>query len=183
MGEARRHSSIAVAAAVLGSAMSVGAAQARAAGVNLLEDATGIPAALQKAVGGKVIVYTLTLYDDNAIVDVQEADHKENIDRYKYRDGAFGKPAPVTMHGRYAQKDLDAAVFPLESIDFSLVPKIIADARQHLAMPDGKAGGLTLKSGKAYRQPYWHVGLSNDRQIGAVEYDLKGRTLKVMEKR
>jgi hypothetical protein len=182
MGEVGRHSSIAAAAAVLASAMFVGAAQAHAAGVNLLEDATGIPAALQKAVGGKVIVYTLTLYDDNATVDVQEADHKENIDRYKYRDGAFGKAAPVTMHGRYTQKDLDAAIFPLESIDFSLVPKMIADARQQLAMPDGKAGGLTLKSGRPYRQPHWSVLVSDARHTGAVDYDLKGRKLGTFKK-
>ena len=160
-----------------------GAPRAGAAAGGLLEDATGIPGALQKAIAGKVIVYTLTLYDDNAIVDVQQADHKENIDRYTYRDGAVGKAVPVKMHGRYTQADLDAAVFPLESIDFSLVPRMIADARKQLAMPDGKAGGLTLKNGRAHHQPYWHIGLSNDRQIGAVEYDLKGRQLKVMAKR
>jgi hypothetical protein len=154
-----------------------------AATVNLLADATDIPAALRKAIPGKIMVYTLTLYDDNAIVDIQEADHRENIDRYTFRNGAFGKGVPVTMHGRYTQKDLDAAVFALESIDFSLVPKMIADARQQLAMPDGKAGGLTLKNGRAHHQPYWHVGLMNDRQNGAVEYDLKGRQLKVMAKR
>jgi len=174
MGRAVTSSSFAMALAV-----SVGAS---AAAVNLLADATGIPVALQKAIPGKVMVYTLTLYDDNASVDVQEAGHKENIDRYHYRNGAFGKAVPVTMHGRYTQKDLDAAVFPLESIDFSLVPKMIVDAKQQLAMPDGKAGGLTLKSGRPHHQPYWHIGLSNDRHIGAVEYDLKGRKLTTFKK-
>ena len=158
-------------------------ARAAGAAVNLQEDASAIPAALHAAIPGKVIVYTLTLSPDEATVDVQEADKKENIDRYRFRDGAFDKGRPVTMHGRYTQKDLDAAVFPLEAIDFGQVPKMIADARQRLAMPDGKPGTLTLKSGKPHHQPYWHVGFSNDRQVGAVEYDLKGRMLKVMEKR
>jgi hypothetical protein len=86
------------------------------------------------------------------------------------------------MRGRYTQKDLDAAVFPLESIDFSLVPKMIADARQLLAMPDGKTNAVFLESGRPHKKPFWHVGVTDDRHHGAVTYDLKGRKLSTFKK-
>jgi hypothetical protein len=58
---------------------------------------------------------------------------------------------------------------------------MIADARQQLGMPDGKTSALTLKSGPDGVR--WHAGVMSDRQVGAVEYDLKGRKIKVMAKR
>jgi len=169
-------------AMVISGLVSIGAEQAAAATGNLLQHATDVPVALRKAISGPIMVYKLTLSKVSAEVDVQDSAKKENIDRYEYDHGGFGKPRPVTMRGRYTQKDLDAAVFPLESIDFSLVPKMIADARQLLAMPDGKTTAVFLESGRPHKRPYWHVGVSNDRHHGAVTYDLKGRKLSTFKK-
>jgi hypothetical protein len=167
---------------VLAAALSGAAAGAADARVNLLQDATNVPVALRKAITGPVMVYKLTLSEVSVEVDVQDSVKKENIDRYEYDNGGFGKPRPVTMRGRYTQKDLDAAVFPLESIDFSLVPKMIADARQLLAMPDGKTTTLFLESGRPHKKPFWHVGVTDARHHGAVTYDLKGRKLSTFKK-
>jgi hypothetical protein len=171
------HSLIVMALSLVSGPASTGAEAADTASVNFLQDATDVPVALRKAIPGPIMVYKLKLSEVSAAVDVQDSAKKENIDRYEYDRGGFGKPRPVTMHGHYTQKDLDAAVFPLESIDFSLVPTMIADARQRLAMPDGKTTALFLESGRPHRKPFWHVGVTDARHHGAVTYDLKGRKL------
>ena len=119
----------------------------------------------------------LTLYKDSATLDVQDPKRKENIDRYSYRDGKLDLPEPVKLSGDYTQADLDAGVFPLESIDFKLIPAMIMDAKSRLKMPDGKVTVLTLKRGDPDFNQYdvrWHVGVSDARHTGSVEYDLQG---------
>ena len=182
MGHAGTRSLIVAALTVLSGAASTRAQAADTAKVNFLQDATGIPVALRKAISGPIMVYKLNLSELSAEVDVQDSAKKENIDRYEYEKDGFGKPRPVTLRGRYTQKALDAAVFPLESIDFSLVPKMIADARQLLAMPDGKTNAVFLESGRPHKKPFWHVGVTDARHHGAVAYDLKGRKLSTSKK-
>jgi len=144
--------------------------------VNLFEDASDFTAQLRKAVPGRVMIDELTLYQDSATLDVQDPRRKENIDRYSYRDGKLKEPEPVKLSGDYTQADLDAGVFPLESIDFKLIPTMIEDAKTRLKMPDGKVTVLTLKRGFPFNDEVrWHVGVTDARHTGSVEYDLKGR--------
>jgi hypothetical protein len=147
--------------------------------VDLFVDASDLVAQLKKAVAGHVMIDELTLYRDSASLDIQDPKRKENIDRWKYRDGKLAfPPDPVKLSGDYTQADLDAGVFPLESIDFALIPAMIEDAKTRLKMPDGKVTVLTLKRGDPDFNQYdvrWHVGVSDARHTGSVEYDLKGR--------
>jgi hypothetical protein len=144
--------------------------------VNLFEDASDLTAQLRKAINGRVMVDELTLYEDSASLDIQDPRRKENIDRYSYRDGKLKAPEPVKLSGDYTQADLDAAVFPLESIDFKLIPVMLRDARERLKMPDGKTTSLTLKRGFPFNDEVrWHVSVTDARHSGSVEYDLKGR--------
>src|SRR5687768_12225307 len=152
------------------------AAPQKAPAVDLLVDASDLPVQIKKAVAGKVMVHELTLYDKYAKLHIQDPRRKENLDEYTYRDGKVGEPTPVKLSGDYTQEDLDAYCFPLDSVDFGLVPVMIQDARQRLKMPDGKTSTLTLKRGWPFNNDVrWYVGVSDARHTGMVQYDLKGR--------
>jgi hypothetical protein len=167
---------LAVAALALLSAPPSAAPSQKAPAVNLLVDASDLPIQIRKAVAGKVMVHELTLYDKYAKLQIQDPRKKENLDEYTYRDGKVEEPIPVKLSGDYTQEDLDAYCFPLDSVDFSLVPVMVQDAKQRLKMPDGKASVLSLKRGWPFNNDVrWHVGVSDARHTGMVEYDLKGR--------
>ena len=167
--------------AALAASRPAGAAPEKPA-VDLFHDASDFTAQLRKAVPGRVMIDELTLYKDSATLDVQDPKRKENIDRYSYRDGKLDLPEPVKLSGDYTQADLDAGVFPLESIDFKLIPTMIEDARTRLKMPDGKVTVLTLKRGFPFNDEVrWHVGVTDARHTGSVEYDLKGRKKSVFK--
>ena len=160
--------------AVLAAAPPAGAAPEKPE-VDLFHDASDFTAQLRKAVPGRVMIDELTLYEDSATLDVQDPKRKDNIDRYSYRDGKLDLPEPVKLSGDYTQADLDAGVFPLESIDFKLIPAMIMDAKSRLKMPDGKVTVLTLKRGfPFYNDVRWQVGVSDARHTGSVWYDLGG---------
>jgi hypothetical protein len=155
-------------------------AAAKVPAVNLFEDASDVPVQIRKAVAGKVMISELTLSDDYVEMQIQDPKRKENLDEYTYRDGKIGEPIPVKISGDYTQEDLDASLFPLESVDFGLVPTMILDAKQRLKMPDGKAGILTLKRGWPFHNEVrWMVSVSDARHTGMVQYDLKGRKKEV----
>ena len=154
------------------------AAPEPAAAIDLFTDASDLVAKLQKAIPGRVMIDELTLYRDSATLDIQDPKRKENLDRYKYRDGKLSLPQPVKLSGDYTQADLDAGMFPLESIDFKLIPSMIEDAKTRLKMPDGKVTVLTCKRGDPDFNQFdvrWHIGVSDARHTGSVEYDLKGK--------
>jgi len=167
---------LAVAALAALSAPSPAAPSQKAPAVNLLADASDLPVQIRKAVGGKVMVHELTLSGQYAKLHIQDPRRKENLDAYTYRDGKVDEPIPVKLSGDYTQEDLDAYCFPLESVDFSLVPTMIQDAKQRLKMPEGKTSTLTLKRGWPFNNDVrWYVGVTDARHTGMVEYDLKGR--------
>jgi hypothetical protein len=156
-----------------GPARTAGAAPAT---VNLFEDATGLVAQLRQAISGPILIKEISLYESHAALDVQDSRKKENVDRYKYEDGAFGKPVPVTMRGHYTQKDLDASVTPLEAIDFGLIPGMIQEVRKHYKLPDAKPELVTLKKGgPLHHEVRWHVVIRDERHTESDEFDLKGR--------
>jgi hypothetical protein len=152
--------------------------KAKAPAIDLFTDASDLTAKLRKAVKGRVMIDEMTLYRDSANLFIQDPNRKENLDSYSYRDGKLELPEPVKLSGDYTQADLDAGVFPLESVDFTLIPTMIEDAKTRLKMPDGKVTVLTLKRGDPDFNQFdvrWHVGVSDARHTGSVEYDLKGK--------
>jgi hypothetical protein len=152
----------------------------KAPAVNLFEDATDVPVQIRKAIAGKVMISELTLSDTYVKMQIQDPKRKENLDEYTYRDGKMDEGIPVKISGDYTQEDLDGSLFPLESLDFGLVPTMIQDAKQRLKMPDGKAGILTVKRGWPFHNEVrWMVSVSDARHTGMVEYDLKGRKKEV----
>jgi hypothetical protein len=169
---------LAVAALALAGAVATAAPQPKAPAVDLFVDASDLTAQLRKAVKGRVMIDELTLYRDSATLFIQDPNRRENLDAYKYSNGKLQPPEPVKLSGDYTQASLDADMFPLESVDFTLIPTMIEDAKTRLKMPDGKVTVLTLKRGDPDFNQYdvrWHVGVSDARHTGSVEYDLKGR--------
>jgi len=153
-------------------------ASAKVPAVDLFTDASDFTAQLRKAVKGRVMIDEMTLYRDSANVYVQDPNRKENLDSYDYRDGKLKLPEPVKLSGDYTQASLDAGMFPLESIDFTIINTMIEDAKTRLKMPDGKVTVLTLKRGDPDFNQFdvrWHVGVTDARHTGSVEYDLKGK--------
>ena len=168
-----------LALAALAPAARAVAAPDKAHAVDLFVDASDLVAQLRKAVKGRVMIDELTLYRDSAKLFIQDPNRKENLDAYIYRDGKLKlPPEPVKLSGDYTQASLDADMFPLDSIDFTLITTMIEDAKTRLKMPDGKVTVLTLKRGDPDFNQYdvrWHIGVTDARHTGSVEYDLKGK--------
>ena len=155
-------------------------AAAKVPAVNLFEDATDVPVRIRKAIAGRVMISELHLYDKYVKMQIQDPKRKENLDEYTYRDGKMDEGIPVKISGDYTQEDLDGSMFPLESVDFGLVPTMIQDAKQRLKMLDGAPGSLSLKRGWPFHNEVrWMVSIKDARHMGFVEYDLKGRKKEV----
>lgn len=147
-----------------------------AAGGSLFDDPGNLAAELRKAISGPILVKEVEIHDTHASFDVQESQNKENIDRYRYEDGAFRKPVPVKMFGHYTQKDLDASVTPVDAIDFGLIPRMIQEVQKHHKLPDAKPALVTLKKGGPLHHEWrWHVVIRDARHTESDEFDLKGR--------
>jgi len=155
-------------------------AAAKVPAVNLFEDATDVPVQIRKAIEGRVMISELHLYDTYVKMQIQDPKRKENLDEYTYRDGKMDEGIPVKISGDYTQEDLDGSMFPLESVDFRLVPTMIQDAKTRLKMPDGQPGSLSIKRGWPFHNEVrWMVSIKDARHMGFVEYDLKGRKKEV----
>lgn len=61
------------------------------------------------------------------------------MDRYTLRAGAVGAGDPVWLHGPLkTAKDVDEAALDLATVDFAMLPRMLAEATAQLPTADGK---------------------------------------------
>jgi hypothetical protein len=88
-------------------------------------------AAIEKRVGvSPARVREVLIYPDYMIVEAQDPNLPDHLDRYTWRDDAVDPPEPVHVSG--PQADIDAALFPSSAVDFGAVPRIARAAERRL---------------------------------------------------
>jgi hypothetical protein len=121
----------------------------------------------------------LTIYDKYAIFEAQNPKNKDHVDRYTYRDGEVGDSDPVSLGSD--KKKLDSILFPLDSVDLTMIPGLVERARTALKdVENGKASHIIIEKGSFGRgEPVIRVYISGERDSGYVEYSLKGQQKRV----
>jgi hypothetical protein len=147
--------------------------------VDYFADATSIPGAFQAAIGTPLRAKQLVIYSEYAIIEAQDPQKPQNVDRYTLRNGSVGSKDAVRLVGR--EKDnLAPHLFDLSVTNFGLVPALIADARKRLAIDDAKVSHVMLDRMLPFsKDVLWRVYVGSDRDSGFVEYDTAGRMKRV----
>jgi hypothetical protein len=147
--------------------------------VDYFANATSIPGAFQAAIGAPLRAKQLVIYSEYAIIEAQDPQKPQNVDRYTLRNGSVGAKDPVRLAGR--EKDnLTPHLFELSVTNFGLVPALIADARTRLAIEDAKVSHVMLDRMLPFsKDVLWRVYMGSDRDSGFVEYDTAGRMKRV----
>jgi hypothetical protein len=94
-------------------------------------DATSLPATFTAKIGKPLKILELVIYPDYAILQAEDPRKKGNVDRYTLRD-SVDDPEPFPLSGD--QKDnLDKYLFPVSSVNFALVPKMVKKVKDTAA--------------------------------------------------
>jgi ribosomal protein S27AE len=146
---------------------------------NLFNDSGRLRAKFEAALGGRVMLKELVLYDTYAIFSAQNPTNKDHVDRYTYRNGEVGDSDPVSLGSD--KKNLDSILFPLDTIDFAMIPGLCERARTALKeVENGKISHIIIEKGSFGRgDPVIRVYISGERDSGYVEYSLKGQQKRV----
>ncbi|MEO5874515.1 MAG: hypothetical protein ABIS86_09035, partial [Streptosporangiaceae bacterium] len=141
-------------------------------------DATSLPTAFTAKIGKPLKILQLVIYPEYAILQAEDPGKKGNVDRYMLR-GNVGDPEPVQLAGD--EKDrLDQHLLPVASVDFSLVPKMVKDARARLRYEGAEVSHIILDRGIPFFDDIvWRVYVSGPRDSGRVEYTTRGQVRKV----
>lgn len=102
--------------------------------VDLLHDRNALRraiTAIEEKVGATPAhVSEIDVYPEYVIVDAQDPEIPEHIDRYEWRDNSVEPPEPVHLSG--PQEDVDASLFPTSAVDMARIPSFVRAAEQRL---------------------------------------------------
>jgi hypothetical protein len=147
--------------------------------VDYFANPTSIPGTLQAAIGTPLRAKQLVIYSEYVIIEAQDPQKPQNVDRYTLRNGSVGDKDAVRLVGR--EKDnLAQHLFELSVTNFALVPALINDARTRLGFSDAKVSHVMLDRHLPFsKDVLWRVYISSDRDSGFVEYDTAGKMKRV----
>jgi hypothetical protein len=157
------------------------ATPAPAVAVDFFADASSVPKAFQNALGAPPKAKELVIYPGYAILEAQDPRKPENVDRYTLRNGTVGDKSPQRLVGSEKAK-LQSHLFELASVDFGLVPRLVADARTRLGYEGAKTSHVILGRNIPFSANVrWRVYVSSERDSGSVEYDAAGAMKRVFK--
>ncbi|GAA3207574.1 hypothetical protein GCM10010468_23950 [Actinocorallia longicatena] len=137
-------------------------------------DATGLSGAFTSAIGSPLKIKRLVIYPDYAMLTAEDPKKKGNVDSYLLR-GTVGEPRPEMLAGD-EKTQLTKYLFPITSVDFSVVPKLVKDTTKRLAYDDLKISHIILEVDLPWSSGVtWKVYGGSERESGYVKYTLKGR--------
>ncbi|MEJ7733970.1 MAG: hypothetical protein WKG00_32840 [Polyangiaceae bacterium] len=147
--------------------------------VSYFANATSVPGAFQASIGSPLKVKEVVVYDQYVIIEAQDPQKPQNVDRYTLRDGRVSDKDAVRLVGD-EKGNLDKFLFDIGSINYALIPTLITDAKARLAIADAKASHVMVdRRFSASKQPGWRVYIGSDRESGYVAYDLSGKMVRV----
>lgn len=140
-------------------------------------DATLAKARYEKALGKPIVAKQLSLMQYYATLEAQDPKNREHVDSYKLCANQVERPQPVRLGSEKAQ--LAQLLFSLDSVDFSVVPRVIQAALAELKLEEGKVAVVVLeRDGQGKREPIWRVIVNGSRDNGVVEFSAAGEKLR-----
>jgi hypothetical protein len=137
-------------------------------------DATRAKARYEKVLGKPIMAKQLVLMQYYATLEAQDPKNREHVDSYKLWANKVERPQPVRLGSEKQQ--LNQLLFSLDSVDFSLVSKLIKRALAELRLEDSKVSSVILErdGSSPQREPIWRVYVMGSRENGFVEFSITG---------
>jgi len=122
-------------------------------------------------------VLDLLVYDQYAMIKVQDPKKPENIDGYTYRDGKLSDPAPVKIMGSGKIED---NVFRLSEVNLAALPKLTEEIREKLKdVEGGSIVGYSIDRGLPFKKDVEINPLLNStRKTITADADKNGKLIK-----
>lgn len=154
-----------------------------AAKVNYFADATGLAKLYKAKVGGETRVLEMLIYPEYGHAQVVDPKKPEQADQYDIRNDVVEDPGPLKFTGKQPTKeDLKFASFDIDEVDYTVVPTMVKDAPVALKFEGGKTTHIMLKRPLPFNKDIrYRVYVTSERRSGSVEYDAKGKQLKVYD--
>jgi hypothetical protein len=154
-----------------------------AAKVNYFEDATSLAKLYKAKVGGETRVLEMLIYPEYGHAQIVDPKKPDQGDQYDIRNDVVEDPGPLKFTGKQPTKeDLKFSSFDIDEVDYTAVPKIVKDAIVQLKYEDAKTTHIMLKRPLPFNKDIrFRVYVNSPRRSGSVEYDAKGKMLKVYE--
>jgi hypothetical protein len=154
--------------------------------VDLVRDADALAGAIEEiaaAVGDGPIRYRdVIVYPTYAIVEAQDPEAPDHIDRYTWRDGDVGDPEPVHLSG--PQEEVDLELFPASAVRWSDLAGMAAEAEDRLEaaepvpIEEPAASYVSVGRSSADDRPLTvSVYVNGPRRSGYVELSPEGEVL------
>lgn len=137
-------------------------------------DATRAKARYEKVLGKPIMAKQLVLMQYYATLEAQNPKNREHVDSYKLWANKVERPQPVRLGSDKQQ--LNQMLFSLDSVDFSLVSKLIKRSLAELKLEEAKVSNVILErdSSSPQREPIWRVYVMGSRENGFVEFSVTG---------
>lgn len=136
-------------------------------------DATRAKARYEKVLGKPIMAKQLVLMQYYATLEAQDPKNREHVDSYKLWANKVERPQPVRLGSDKQQ--LNQLLFSLDSVDFSLVSKLIKRSLAELKLEDSKVSNVILeRDSAAPHEPIWRVYVMGSRENGFVEFSVTG---------
>lgn len=143
-------------------------------------DATLAKARYEKVLGKPIMAKQLSLMQYYATLEAQSPKNREHVDSYKLWANQVERPQPVRLGGDKQQ--LSQLLFSLDSVDFSVVPRVIKTALADLKLEEGKVAVVVLeRDGQGKREPIWRVIVNGSRDNGVMEFSVTGEKLRTFQ--
>ena len=145
------------------------------------ENPSEVEKALHERFGKNVQFLEVAIYADRATIRVRNPKKPKEVDDYLLQRGRFDEGRPVKLIGP-GKADLDPVCLRTKDLDFAVVAKLVRDANKRLSWEGAEVshviGGRPLPFGK---DPVWRVYVNSPRHSGSVEYDAKGKLIKIRD--
>jgi hypothetical protein len=149
--------------------------------VDYFKNATSVPGMFKEKLGGPARALQVVVYPEYVIAELQDPKKHENVDRYTLRAGAVGEGDPIRLQGRLkTAKDVDEAALDLATVDFAILPRMLAEATAQLPIADARVTHVMLDASRVFqKEVLWDVYVGSARDSGFVSFDTAGHLKKV----
>ncbi len=137
-------------------------------------DATRAKTRYEAVLGKPIMAKQLVLMQYYATLEAQDPKRRDHVDSYKLWANKVERPQPVRLGSDKQQ--LQQHLFSLDSVDFSLVSKLIKRALADLKLEESKVSNVVLErdGSSPQREPIWRVYVMGSRDNGFVEFSVTG---------
>lgn len=132
--------------------------------------------AVKDELGHSPEVLEVTVSEDRAQFQVRDKNKPKNVDGYVWQGGALSDPIPVQLSGSGSLKE---NVFPMSSVDFGVVPKLIKAANK-VDIEGREISTILLGRSIITGAIQWSVNISGTRESKQLRANAQGKVTEIV---